>query len=863
MSQQRVPAGVIACLALLPCAAGAEPPAAPGRDRYGDRLPPGAVARLGTERLTLSQARSLAFSPDGRYLAAAATGHPPDLRVWEVTSGREILRKRPPTVNGPWFGWAPLAFSPDGKALALGCADQTVRVWEVVTGKELHAFGRLPGPLMGLAFGPDCRSLFAAARGSVFCWDLTRPGPPRTFGDFETVHALAVSRDGKTLTANAGPEIVVRQRTFVRWDIASGKEIGRRSLTAAAGWSFPLSPDGRAFAAPGADGKSFALFDPLTGRELARAEESDHAGLPIFSADCTTMARTDRDGAVRVWEVATGKLRARFRALPTRLNGIALSPDGKVVAVVNNLADAAVHLWDVAAGRELHSFPGHRGGPLTVAFVGGGREVATVSRVAGYTRPTPEWGDWSLCRWDAATGDLRAAVRCRPPGEVHFTGFSADGRRVVTVLHEGTWQLWDVEAGKELRTWKVPYAPPAYTSKGKNMLAPPAFSPDGRVLLAATGPTVDRWEVGTGKELPTFPVEGLTSPPVNCVASPDGRTIAVKSGGRVALLGAADGKVLHRLEGFPDIWPRPAFSRDGRTLAVPEERGAVSLWEVASGRPRGRLAGGPAVAFALAFSPDGRLLAGGGPEGAVSLWDLATGEVAGRLRADLGAVGSLAFSPDSSRLAFAGTSPAALVCDVAVLCGKTELGQLVRLPAPSAEELEGLCADLAGADGARAYRAVLRLGAAGPQGAALLKRRLKSGPTPDEARIARFIADLDSNDFATREKATAALEALSQKAGPALRRAAEKAASAEARTRARRLLKRLDRPAAELPSRELIRLRAVEALEANGTPEARAVLAELAAGPAADALTGEAKASLQRLARRARPPDSHDGRRSR
>jgi hypothetical protein len=66
-----------------------------------------------------------------------------------------------------------------------------------------------------------------------------------------------------------------------------------------------------------------------------------------------------------------------------------------------------------------------------------------------------------------------------------------------------------------------------------------------------------------------------------------------------------------------------------------------------------------------------------------------------------------------------------------------------------------------------------------------------------------------------------------------------------------------------LPSRELIRLRAVEVLEANATPEARAVLAELAAGPAADALTREAKASLQRLARRTRPQDAHDGRRSR
>jgi hypothetical protein len=174
-----------------------------------------------------------------------------------------------------------------------------------------------------------------------------------------------------------------------------------------------------------------------------------------------------------------------------------------------------------------------------------------------------------------------------------------------------------------------------------------------------------------------------------------------------------------------------------------------------------------------------------------------------------------------------------------------------------------LWAELAGADAALAYRAVLRLGAAGAKGAALLKRGLKGGAAPGAARVARLIADLDSDNFATREKATAALEALGAQAGPALRRALESAPSAEVRNRAGRLLKRLESPAEAPPPPELVRLRAVEALEANATPEARAVLAELAAGHAADALTGEAKASLQRLARRPRPPDTHDGRRSR
>jgi hypothetical protein len=258
------------------------------------------------------------------------------------------------------------------------------------------------------------------------------------------------------------------------------------------------------------------------------------------------------------------------------------------------------------------------------------------------------------------------------------------------------------------------------------------------------------------------------------------------------------------------------------------------------------------MTFDLAFSPDGRFLAvSAGPEASVTLWDLTAGEAVGRLEGDCGRVESLAFSPDGSRLAVAGYSPAALVCDVAALCGKTRGKMVFKTTEPTAEELEGLWAELAGADGARAYRAVRRLGTAGPRGAVFLRKRLKGGAIgPDERRIARLIADLDHDDFAAREKASTELETIGPRAEPALRRALEGEVSAEVRTRVKRLLERLRSPEGQPPPPELVRLRVLEALEANGTPEARKVLAELAAGPADSPTTQEAKASLQRLARR-------------
>jgi hypothetical protein len=372
----------------------------------------------------------------------------------------------------------------------------------------------------------------------------------------------------------------------------------------------------------------------------------------------------------------------------------------------------------------------------------------------------------------------------------------------------------------------------------------------------------------------------LKNASLNYALSPDGRTLLAGVSGvsghsqDMVLADTATGKTLLPLEGVQDVSSHPAFSPDGRTVAG-DQRGVVSLWEVASGRSRGRLPE-PRRATALAFSPDGRFLAIGAdpyfsepvsppargpraqasppaaaPDVPVTLWDLTAGEVVGRLRGGFGGrVEHLVFSPDGSRLAVSGYSPAALVCDLTALCGG-RFEAVTKTGEPTAEELEGLWAEVAGADSARAYRAIRRLGGSGARAAAFLKKQLHGGPAgPDEHRIARLIADLNHDDFAVREKASAELEAIGRRAKPALQRALAGKVSVEARNRLKRLLDRLGSPEAQPPPPELVRRRAVEALEANGTPEARKVLAELAVGLPDSPLAGEAKASLQRLAKR-------------
>jgi HEAT repeat protein len=170
----------------------------------------------------------------------------------------------------------------------------------------------------------------------------------------------------------------------------------------------------------------------------------------------------------------------------------------------------------------------------------------------------------------------------------------------------------------------------------------------------------------------------------------------------------------------------------------------------------------------------------------------------------------------------------------------------------TAKELDAAYDDLKGGDGAKAYLAVARLAASGKESVPFLNERLKNDPAPDARRIAKLIADLDSESFEVREEATAALERVGSKAEAALTRALEKTESAEVRVRAQRLLDKFKDPLSPLPSAELVQLRVLEALANSGTAEAREFIKELAKGDPESRLTQEAKAALKRWDRR--PP---------
>jgi hypothetical protein len=242
-----------------------------------------------------------------------------------------------------------------------------------------------------------------------------------------------------------------------------------------------------------------------------------------------------------------------------------------------------------------------------------------------------------------------------------------------------------------------------------------------------------------------------------------------------------------------------------------------------------------------AISPDGKWLAvPHGPVAGVSLYEVATGSRAFGFASPDGDVTALSFSPDGRSLA-GGTSAGSILLWRLLGPGPPARGAL------TGEQRGRLWSDLGSGDPARAFRAVRALGGAA-DAVPLLARRLRSLPPPvTRGRLARLIADLDSDAFAARRRATEELDRLGAIAEPAMRDALASKPSVEAAHRLERLLRRA--AAARPPAEHLRVLRAVAVLELVGSPQALRLLDGLARHSPHPAVRSEARAARDRLLR--------------
>jgi WD40 repeat protein len=572
-----------------------------------------------------------AFSPDGERVITG--GWDGAARIWDAKTGKQVATLGP----GKGAVVTAVAFSPDGARIAMAInVDSAVVVCDALTGEKLQTLSGHTLPILSTSFSPNGRQLVTgSANNTAIIWDLSSGRAATVLkGHSSLVRSAVFSPDGQRV-ATASDDKTIRI-----WDVATGQQITSLNANERT-WDAEFSPDGNRIVSASVD-QAAHIWDLESGK-LVISLNGHH--LPVttaaFSPDGKLVVTASLDKTARIWEASSGKSitelqghsdivtkagfdRSGERIITASWDGtgriwrvhpsydgirfirpeggvvrVRFSPDGtRVLATAST--DYVVRVWKSDFSAWIFALRGHVGLVKDAEFSPDGRFIGTAS-----------W-DRTARIWDASNGTFLEKLEGHT-GRLDDAKFSHDGTRLVTASEDKTARIWDVKTGKTLLV----------LSGHDQAVKSAAFSSDDRfVATASTDTTARIWDAENGKLLATLTGHafGINS----VVFSPNGKRILTASDDKTARIWDLDTReTIATLSGHRHIVLGAVYSSDGRRIATASLDGTARIWEVATAKTIAVLKGrdGDGLSDAV-FNPNGSLVLKSEDDGSVGIWHL-------------------------------------------------------------------------------------------------------------------------------------------------------------------------------------------------------------------------------------------------
>jgi WD40 repeat protein len=588
-------------------------------EKFGaEQLKPELVMQTGhTETIS-----AVVFSPDNKYVASGSSDN--TVKIWEAASGRELR-----VLSGHNKAVKSIAWSSNGKLLASASIDKTVRLWNVETGTEIPGLSNFNEAAEVVTFSQNGRMIAAgSADQTIKIWDTESKREIKVLKDAgNRITALAFSPDGLIL-ASGGTDNSIKI-----WEINSEKNPRVLKKHTDRVKALAFSPDGK-FLASGAADNTVRIWNASNRNEIYKFTGHNDKILTLNFLSGNEIVSADAKRAVKFWNPAKGtETRVsggqRNSDYPVEAQSAAFSLDGRFVVFDDGIR--AADLFETSSGGRIETLENHVFGFNSVAFSPDKNWLAVGSV------------DNTIKLWDLQTG------QSLPPldghnGNVRSVLFTPDSRKIISAGLDSTIKIWDFTAGDEPQT----------LGRHKSGINSIAVSRSGK-RLASGGfdKIVKLWDLTNASEIKTLPEQ---SGEVTAVAfSSDENVIASGSADNIVKVwDLAAGKEILTLTEHTEKIEAVAFSPDKKFLASAGADKSIKVWDLASGKRLLNLSNPTGKVKSISFSQDGRRLASGSEDKNVKIWRIPEGQEEWQFQGHSGEVASVNFSTDGKLLASAG-----------------------------------------------------------------------------------------------------------------------------------------------------------------------------------------------------------------